>query len=90
MPPYDPEKDARNQKLRGLSLAFGAEVIADPYSVEAIDDRFDYGEVRWNVLGLVGGRVYVATYTDRDDGARFISVREATKKETDLYYRMRG
>lgn len=88
--PFDPVKDAANQRDHGLSLDFGKKVIADPYSVEAIDDRFNYGEERWNVLGMVDGKVYVATYTDREEGVRFISVRAATKREADRYFQMRG
>ena len=88
MPPFDPVKDAENQKNHGLSLAFGAKVIADPHSLEAIDDRFRYGEERWNVIGMVEGNVYVATYTDRDDGVRYISVRPASKKEINQYFQM--
>ena len=90
MPSFDPVKDAENQRNHGLSLAFGAKVIADPYSVEAVDDRFNYGEERWNVIGMVDGNIYVATYTDRNDGARFISVRAASKKEVNRYFQMRG
>ena len=29
LPPFDPKKDAINQKKHGLSLAFGEKVIAD-------------------------------------------------------------
>lgn len=86
MPSFDPAKDVKNQRDHGLSLAFGAKVVADPHSIEVIDDRFAYGEERWNVIGLVDGQVYVATYTDREDGVRFISVRPASKREADRYY----
>lgn len=55
----------------------------------ALDDRFDYGEERWNAIGMVDGNVHVATYTDRDDGIRFISVRPASKREADQYLEMR-
>ena len=86
MPPFDPGKDAENQRKHGVSLAFGRRVVADPHSIEVLDDRFAYGEERWNVIGLVDGQVYVATYTDRDEGVRFISVRPASKREADRYY----
>lgn len=86
VPAFDPGKDAENQRKHGVSLAFGAKVVADPYSVEVIDNRFAYGEERWNVIGLVDGQVYVATYTDREEGVPFISVRPASKREADRYY----
>jgi len=91
LPPlFDPTKDAENQKSHGLSLAFGENVLADPHYIEVLDDRFNYGEERWNVLGLVSGKVYMATYTDREEGIRFISVRPATKQEANHYFRMHG
>lgn len=86
MPSFDPAKDVKNQRDHGVSLAFGVKVVADPNSIEVIDDRFAYGEERWNVIGLVDGQVYVATYTDREEGVRFISVRPASKREADRYY----
>jgi len=86
VPSFDPAKDFKNQRDHGVSLAYGAKVVADPHSIEVIDDRFAYGEERWNVIGLVDGQIYVATYTDREDGVRFISVRPASKREADRYY----
>jgi uncharacterized DUF497 family protein len=48
VPPFDPVKDAKNQRDHGVSLAFGTKVVADPHSIEVIDERFAYGEERWN------------------------------------------
>jgi uncharacterized DUF497 family protein len=90
LPPFDAKKDAENITKHGVSLALGQKVVADPHAVEVLDDRFGYGEERWNVLGMVSGKVYVATYTDREEGSRFISVRPAEKRETDRYFEMRG
>jgi uncharacterized protein len=90
VPLFDPDKDALNRARHGVSLALGAQVVADAHALEAIDDRFDYGEERWNVLGMVEGAVYAATYAERDGGPRFISVRPATRRETDIYFRARG
>ncbi len=86
MPSFDPAKDAKNLRDHGVSLAFGKKVVADPHAIEVIDDRFAYGEERWNVIGMIDGQVYVATYTDREEGVRFISVRAASKREADRYY----
>jgi hypothetical protein len=60
LPPlFDQTKDAENQKSHGFSLAFGENVLADPHYIEVLVDRFNYGEERWNVLGLVSGKVYL-------------------------------
>lgn len=80
MPPFDPRKDAKNLKDHGVSLALGPKVLADSHVIEVLDDRFSYGEERWNVLGMVDGKVYLAVYTDREEGPRFISVRPADKR----------
>lgn len=88
---FDSDKELENKAAHdGLSLAFGAKILADPHVIEALDDRFNYGEERWNILGMVEGRVYAATYTERDGDERFISVRGATKKEANTYFRLRG
>jgi len=87
---FDPEKNARNLAKHGLPLAFGTAVLADENLVEAIDDRMDYGEIRWNVLGMVDGVAYVLSYADREAGPHFISVRRADRRETDRYFQARG
>lgn len=86
-PPFDPAKDALNLQRHGVSLALGAEVLADPHGMEREDRSMDYGEARYLVLGMVRGTVYLAVYTERPEGPRFISVRKATRAEADLYYR---
>lgn len=87
---YDPEKDATNRRKHGLPLAFGAEVLKDPGLVEVIDDSADYGEERVNALGAVCGVIYAVTYTERTRGIRFISVRPADRRETDVYFAANG
>lgn len=82
----DPKKDADNLGKHGVSLAFGERVVDDPNVIDMIDDRADYGEERWMALGLVDGAVWSAVYTERGDGIRFISVRRATQRETNLYF----
>ncbi|CAO3430059.1 hypothetical protein [Azospirillum doebereinerae] len=46
----------------------------------------NYGEERFNALGLVNGTVYAVTYTERAEGVRFISVPAADKRETARYF----
>jgi uncharacterized DUF497 family protein len=56
------------------------------------DDREDYGEERWNRIGLVEGRLIVVTYTqhiDEDNGdeiLRVISARPAERRERKRYH----
>jgi uncharacterized DUF497 family protein len=83
---FDPAKNAANIANHGLDLSFGDRVMADGQALHALDDSLNYGEERWNVVGMVDGVVYHLTYTDRDDGFRYISLRRASKRETDLYF----
>jgi hypothetical protein len=50
------------------------------------DDREDYGEQRWISLGWAHGRVVVLVWTDREDGPRLISCREANRYEQEAYF----
>ncbi len=78
---FDPAKNRANLAKHGLELSFGDRVMADARALHVVDDRMDYGEERWNALGMVDGVVYHLTYTDREDGFRYISLRRATRRE---------
>jgi uncharacterized DUF497 family protein len=68
---WDEAKNLRN--LRRRRIAFEDAVrIFEGATVERIDDRFDYGEVRVYAIGLVNGLEITVIYTDKDDGTRHI------------------
>lgn len=51
-----------------------------------LDERRNYGELRWQGLGLVQGRVVAVAYTKRDpDTIRIISLRKANSREKTLF-----
>jgi uncharacterized protein len=77
---YDPEKEAANRSEHGVPLAFGAVVLGNCIG-EVEDERLDYGEIRKNAFGLVEGRLFVCTYTMRNETYRLISVRKASRQE---------
>ena len=77
---FDPAKDARNRRERGLPLALGAVMLAN-IVVEFEDDRQDYGERRMIAFGLIAGRLHVCVYTLRGETCRIISLRRANSKE---------
>ncbi len=76
---FDPAKDATNIAKRGLSLADFAGFDADP--VVIVDDRFDYGEVRYRAFGWIDGVAHMIVYTMRGRTMRLISFRRANAKE---------
>ena len=63
------------------------EALRDPFAVEWIDDREDYGEERINLLGMSERPLLHVTYTQRSERRRMISVRRAIRHEQDHYYR---
>jgi uncharacterized DUF497 family protein len=66
---WDPAKKPN----RRHAIAFeDASRVFDGPTVERIDDRFDYGELRVYAIGLVNGIEITVIYTDRDDGERHL------------------
>ena len=82
---FDASKDLKNQEKHGVSLAFGAEVLADANRLEILDVRVEYSEERFIAYGMVEGRVWVCVFTRRANVYRLISVRKANERETRRY-----
>jgi uncharacterized DUF497 family protein len=63
----------RRDNLRRHRIAFEDAVrIFEGVTVEKIDDRFDYGEIRVYAIGLVNGVEITVIYTDTDENIRHI------------------
>ncbi|WP_248094823.1 BrnT family toxin [Pseudomonas fragi] len=77
---FNPAKNARNIAERGLAFT---QVLDFEWSAALIvkDERFDYGESRYQALGFIGGRLHVVVFTPRDDAVHVISFRKANKRE---------
>jgi len=84
---WDNAKAARNYRDHGVTFDQAVKAVADPFAVEMIDDREDYGEERINLLGMCDGVLLHVTYTQRRERLRIISVRRAVRHEQDEYYR---
>jgi uncharacterized protein len=61
--------------------------VNDPFAIEAIDDREDYGEERVNLIGMCEGVLMHITYTERGDRIWIISARRAKRHEQNNYFR---
>ena len=83
---WDAAKAARNEADHGVTFDVAMLVFADPFALEWRDDREDYGEDRYVVLGMVDGRVLYVAYTMRGDASRIISARGAEPKERRRYH----
>lgn len=84
---WDDHKAAVNLRAHGVSFEMAALAFRDPFAVEWIDMRQDYGEERSILLGMVEAGVLLVVYTERTDKIRIVSARRGTKHEQDLYYR---
>jgi uncharacterized DUF497 family protein len=82
---HDPAKRRKNLRKHGVHLA-GCKDANDGPMLAREDDRKDYGEQRLVSLGWAHGRVVVLVWTDREDGPRLISRREAEPYEREAYY----
>ena len=86
---YDPLKRALTMERRGLDFEDAIGVF-DGTTVEAIDDRQDYGEVRVQSFGLLDGRMVTVIWTQRGDTRHIISMRKCNDREQKKYRRQLG
>jgi uncharacterized DUF497 family protein len=83
---WDKSKAKDNYAKHGISFELAMGVFKDPFAIEFLDDRQDYGEERYVILGMVHGRILYVGYTERSDVFRIISARRATKHEEENYF----
>jgi uncharacterized DUF497 family protein len=83
---WDEVKAEDNYAKHGVTFELAKRVFEDPFAIEFLDDREDYGEERFVIIGLVDAQVLYVAYTERDDAIRIISARRATKHEQKAYF----
>ena len=81
---YDAAKNARNVEERGLSFEL-VHAFDFQTALFVVDDRKEYGEVRYRGLGLIGERVHALVFTETPKGIRVISFRKANRREVKSY-----
>ena len=84
---WDERKAVSNLRRHGVAFETALMAFRDPFAVEQIDDREDYGEERINMLGMYDGVILFVTYTERGEEIRLISARRAERHERDRYFR---
>lgn len=84
---WDNVKAARNLAEHKVSFAQAAVACCDPFAVAWIDERENFAEERFGLLGLYEREVLFVAYTERGDSIRIISARRAVRHEQDRYYR---
>jgi uncharacterized DUF497 family protein len=79
---FDPAKEAINLAKHGVSLARWVDL---DIAVAFVDDRYDYGEVRYRAYGYIDGVAYCLAFTSRNGKVRPISLRRVHTKEMKRY-----
>jgi uncharacterized DUF497 family protein len=82
---WDDAKRASNLAKHGYDFPDIAEVFDGRFVVSRRDERFDYGELRYNMLASFCGRIVNVTFTPRAGRAHLISVRPASREERKVY-----
>ena len=71
-----------------MSFDLAKTVFNDPFAIERLDDREEYGEERFVIVGAAEGKTLLfVAYTERKERIRIISARRATQNEQDDYFR---
>jgi uncharacterized DUF497 family protein len=82
---YDASKRKRNKRKHAIDLADCGAVFDEPMLTRE-DTRQGYDEQRLISLGRLKGRIVVLVWTDREEGPRMISCREAEPYEQEAYF----
>jgi uncharacterized protein len=69
-----------------VSFETAVKIFRDPFAIERLDDREDYGEERFILIGTAEEAVVTVVYTERNGRFRIISARRATRHEQDDYF----
>ena len=82
---WDKAKSASCFEQRGFDFAYVMRAFLDPNRFVRQDQRWDYGEDRFQLVGRIGDRVFVVIYTVRASAIRIISARKANRREVQEY-----
>jgi uncharacterized DUF497 family protein len=87
---WDALKAARNEADHCVTFEMARDVFKDPFAIEWLDDREDYGEDRYVIIGMVNNRLLFVAYTISDEAIRIISARGAEPHERRQYHEDKG
>lgn len=86
---WDHEKANRNHELHGIHFEEAAEAFLDE-EAEIIDFGRREGEIRFQLVGQISGRLVLVVYTERGERIRIISARKPKKHEQRKYRQIRS
>lgn len=83
---WDENKNIINRSKHKIDFADAIQVFFDDRRITRHDNRNDYGEDRYQVIGMAYERVLFVVYIERNENTiRVISARKANKKERLAY-----
>ena len=84
---WDEHKNNININKHGIDFRAAAKVFNDPHFLVNEDNRHNYDEQRYQIIGAVEphGVLFVVYTERRENTIRIISARQANKKERRLY-----
>jgi uncharacterized DUF497 family protein len=84
---WDPKKNRQNIARHGIAFEDAVKIFDGP-TLERVDDRFEYGEVRVYAIGLVVRMEITVIYTDVSRAERrIISAWKAERHEREAYWK---
>jgi uncharacterized protein len=81
---FDPVKRDRTLDDRGLDF-LDAALVFSGRTLQFVDDRRDYGELRLVTVGRLASRMVIVVWTPRDGARHVISMRKCNAREQDAY-----
>ena len=82
---WDKGKAAANLAKHAVSFQVAKQAFDDPAALDRFEGH-ENGEERFNILGMVSGRLLFVVYTIRNGRKRIISARLAVRYEKRLYH----
>ncbi|WP_293682873.1 BrnT family toxin [uncultured Phenylobacterium sp.] len=87
---YDPDKRAKTLAERNLDFEDAIRVFAGPI-LEKPDNRHEYGEPRWQTVGLLNERMVMVVWTPRGvDDRHVFSMRKCNDREQERWREQLG
>jgi uncharacterized DUF497 family protein len=77
---FDPEKRRTTLRDRGLDFS-DASIVFAGLTITVEDGRRDYGEVRFQTVGFLAGRMVMIIWTPRNKDRHVISMRKCNDRE---------
>lgn len=86
---YHDAKRAETLLRRGLDF-LDANTVVNSASITLLDDREDYGELRYQTFGLLREALVMVVWTEREGCRHVISMRRCNARERDWFGRHLG